>query len=150
MVCQKMGRIKMKEKRNVHLKVQELCDCYATTDPLKEMSTLSADADTDEAALKWLALAALHGVNNNAEKISISRAADGSVSVRATYRESDLPTPGPVVGQKVLQAVREITHMEEDKGKLPLALGIRDSSIEVRVAVKAKDGKEKVSITFPK
>ncbi len=30
----------MKEKRNVHLKVQELCDCYATNDPLKEMSVV--------------------------------------------------------------------------------------------------------------
>jgi hypothetical protein len=26
----------MKEKRNLHLKTQELCDCYATNDPLKE------------------------------------------------------------------------------------------------------------------
>lgn len=140
----------MKEKRNVHLKVQELCDCYATTDPLKEMSKIKNDADTDEAALKWLALAALHGVNSNAEKIAISRSADGNVTVRAAYRESELPTPGAAVGQKVLQAVREITHLAEDKGKLPLALGIRDSSIEVTMAVKAKDGKEKVTISFPK
>ena len=58
----------MKEKRNLHLKVQELCDCYATTDPLKEMSNVKNDVDKDEAALKWLALAALHGVNHNAKK----------------------------------------------------------------------------------
>ncbi|MFC1814353.1 hypothetical protein ACFL0M_00110 [Thermodesulfobacteriota bacterium] len=61
----------MKEKRNPHLKVQELCDCFATTDLLKEMSALKGDADIDEAALKWIALAALHGINANAEKISI-------------------------------------------------------------------------------
>ncbi len=30
----------MKDKRNLHLKVQELCDCYATSDPLKGMSLL--------------------------------------------------------------------------------------------------------------
>ena len=47
----------MKEKRNLHLKVQELCDCYATNDPLKEMSEIKADSDKDEAAVKWLALA---------------------------------------------------------------------------------------------
>ena len=53
----------MKEQRNVHLKVQELCDCYATNDPLKEMSEIKNDGDKEEAALKWLALAALHGVS---------------------------------------------------------------------------------------
>jgi hypothetical protein len=37
----------MKEKRNLHLKVQELCDCYATTDPLKEMSDLGKDKDRE-------------------------------------------------------------------------------------------------------
>jgi len=28
----------MRDKQSLHLKVQEMCDCYATTDPLKEMS----------------------------------------------------------------------------------------------------------------
>ena len=46
----------MKDKRSLHLKVQELCDCYATTDPLKEMSIVKDDEDQDEAGLKWLAL----------------------------------------------------------------------------------------------
>ncbi|CAB1076468.1 hypothetical protein D1AOALGA4SA_4264, partial [Olavius algarvensis Delta 1 endosymbiont] len=73
----------MKEKRNVHLKVQELCDCYATNDPLKEMSLVKNDGDKDEAAVKWLALAALHGVNNNAKEISITRSDSGEVSVTA-------------------------------------------------------------------
>ena len=48
----------MKEKWNLHLKIQELCDCYATTDPLKEMSNVKNDADKHEAALKWVALSA--------------------------------------------------------------------------------------------
>ena len=63
----------MKEKRNVHLKVQELCDCYATNDPLKEMSVVKNDENKDEAAVKWLALAALHGVNNNAKEVTVTR-----------------------------------------------------------------------------
>ena len=63
----------MKEKRNLHLKVQELCDCYASTDPLKEMSEVPNEADLEEGALKWVALAALHAVNNRAKKITISR-----------------------------------------------------------------------------
>ena len=139
----------MKEKRNLHLKVQELCDCYATTDPLKEMAGVKDDSDSDEAALKWIALAALHGVNNNAEKISITRSPDGGVKVTAQYRKTDLPSPGSDAGKKIIEAVREITHLEGDKGKLPLALGIRDSSIELSIRVKSKDDKERITFKFP-
>ncbi len=139
----------MKEKRNLHLKVQELCDCYSTTDLLKEMSVIKDDADQDEAALKWVALAALHGINDNADSISISRYKDGKVTVTAKYRKSELPSPGSEVGQNVIQAVREITHLEGNKGKIPFSLGIRESSIDLTIKVKAKEDKERVTIKFP-
>ena len=139
----------MKEKRNVHLKVQELCDCYATNDPLKEMSVVKNDGDKDEAAVKWLALAALHGVNNNAKEVILTRSNDGEVRVAAKYRESELPSPGSEVGIKIMEAVREITHIEGRKGKSPLALGIRNDSIELEVKMKQKEGEEKVTIKFP-
>jgi hypothetical protein len=139
----------MKEKRNLHLKVQELCDCYATTDPLKEMSTLGHDKDQEEAALKWLALAALHGVNHNAEEITISRNKKGDVKVVAKYRETELPSPGSAVGQKIMSAVREITHIEGERGKTILALGMRNDSLELKVKIKVKGQHEKVAIEFP-
>jgi hypothetical protein len=140
----------MKEKRNLHLKVQELCDCFATTDPLKEMSALGHDKDKEEAALKWLALAALHGVNDSAEEITISRDSKGQVTVVAKYRESELPSPGSEVGRKILSAVREITHIEGEQGKTVLALGMRNDSLEFKVKVKAKGEQERVTIEFPK
>jgi len=140
----------MKEKRNLHLKVQELCDCYATTDPLKEMSVLGKDKDKEEAALKWLALAALHGVNQNAEEITVSRDAKGQVKAVAQSRETELPSPGAEVGQKIMAAVREITHIEGDKGKTILALGMRNDSLELKVKIKVKGEKEEVAIEFPK
>ncbi len=139
----------MKEKRNLHLKVQELCDCHATSDPLKEMSVVQNDSDKEEAALKWLALAALHGVNNNAKEVTISRYGDGSVRVTAQYRESELPTPGTEVGSKVMEAVREITHIEGSEGKSQLALGIRNDSIALQVKMKEKEGRERVTLKFP-
>jgi hypothetical protein len=139
----------MKEKRNLHLKVQELCDCYATTDPLKEMAALGGDKDKEEAALKWLALAALHGVNDNAESLTISRNSKGEVKVVARYRESELPSPGSDVGRKIMSAVREITHIEGDKGKTALALGMRNDSLELKVKIKVKGESEKVEIEFP-
>ena len=138
----------MKEKRNLHLKVQELCDCYATNDPLKEMSTVKNEEDKDEAAIKWLALTALHGVNGNAKNITITRSKDGEISVTAKYRESELPSPGSEVGTKIIKAVREITHIEGDKGKTLLALGIRNDSIEIQVEMKSEEGQEKVTLNF--
>ncbi|MGB9441086.1 MAG: hypothetical protein WCB15_24305 [Desulfobacterales bacterium] len=139
----------MKEKRNVHLKVQELCDCYATNDPLKEMSTVKNEGDKDEAALKWLALSALHGVNSNAETITITRTKDGDIDVTAKYRESELPSPGSDIGAKIIAAVREITHIEGKKGKTPLALGIRNDSIEIQVKMDSEEDKETVTLNFP-
>jgi hypothetical protein len=139
----------MKEKRNLHLKVQELCDCYATTDPLKEMSVVKNEDDREEGALKWLALAALHGVNNNAKEVTLSRSSDGNIRVTAKYRESELPSPGKEVGKRILDAVREITHIEEGKGKMPLALGIRQDSLDLQVKFKIKKDKEEVTISFP-
>ncbi|MFO7495909.1 MAG: hypothetical protein R6X05_09805 [Desulfobacterales bacterium] len=139
----------MKEKRNLHLKVQELCDCYASTDPLKEMSEVKNESDLEEGALKWVALAALHGVNSSAKKITITRTPQGDVKVTAKYRTAELPSPGKIIGDKVFTALREITHIETEKGKTPLALGIRDSSLEVKIAFKSKDEGETVSLKFP-
>jgi hypothetical protein len=139
----------MKEKRNLHLKVQELCDCYATNDPLKEMSQIKRDSDKEEAALKWLALAALHGVNDNAKEVIISRSTDGEIKVTAKYREAELPSPGPEIGEKIIGAVREITHIEGGKGKTPLALGIRQDSIELEIKMKSIDKGDMVTIKFP-
>ncbi len=138
----------MEDKRNFHLKVQEMIDCYAETDPLKEMSTLAQDEDKEEAALKWLGLVALHGINNNAEKISLKQK-EGKLVVEAEYRESELPSPGPEVAEKIFEVLKNITHIEDEKGKTSLALGLRDSSVDLGVKIKTKEGKNKLSIKFP-
>ena len=140
----------MLDKRNLHLKVQELCDCYAGTDHLKEMCLVPKDEDRDEAALKWIALAVLHGVNANADKIKISIDEDGQVSVTAEYRKASLPSPGSEIGRKAIDAIRQIAHFEKDKEKGPLALGIRNDSLELQVEVKRKDGEESASLKFPR
>jgi hypothetical protein len=48
-----------------------------------------------------------------------------------------------------LEAVREITHIESDKGKTPLALGIRNDSIEIQVELTSEEGNENVTLNFP-
>ena len=139
----------MKDSDNLHLKVQALCDCYSTTDPLKEMSDINDNDSPLDSALKWLALAVLHGVNSNADKISIKQSKDGAVKVMAEYRDTELPSPGPEVGSKVFEAIREITHLEGSKGKTGLAMGLKDSSLDLKLKVKDKGDQKKVSITFP-
>lgn len=138
----------MKDSGSLHLKLQELCDCFATTDPLKEMSTVKNAADKEEAALKWLALAVLHGVNHNAEKIKIKKSDDGDVAVTAEYRKTELPSPGSEVAEKIIASLIGITHLEGGEGKTQLALGIRDSSISLTIKMKSKDGGKKVTIGF--
>lgn len=139
----------MKEKRNLHLKMQELCDCYSTTDPLKEMSILQQEPDQEDAELKWLALAALHGINSNASKITVTRGNSGDLAVTAEYRKTDLPSPGPDLAHKIIEALRGITHLEEGKGKSQLALGLRDSSVDLGIKVKTTPDGETVTIKFP-
>lgn len=139
----------MKDTSSLHLKVQEHIDCFAQSDPLKEMSVIAADADADAAAVKWLALAALHGINHNARKISVTRNGDGRVQVVAEYRDTELPSPGTAVGARIIDAMRRIIHLEEEKGKSILALGVRDGSIDLKVKVEKKGDRETMSLKFP-
>lgn len=140
----------MKDSRNYHLKVQEMCDCLLSTDPLREMSVLKSDEDQEEAAVKWLALAVLYGIDSNAKRISISATDDGDVKVVAKFRKSELPSPGKEVGRKIFELVKQIAHFDGDEGTTPLAVGIRDSSLEVGLS-SAKEGDEQVvTLRFPK
>jgi hypothetical protein len=139
----------MKNTTSPHLKVQEHIDCFAQSDPLKEMATIHGETDAEAAAVKWLALATLHGINNNARRISVTRNGDGQVRVVAEYRDTELPSPGPATGGRIIEAIRKMTYIEAEKGKSDLALGVRDSSIDLKIKVEKKDGRETVSLKFP-
>jgi hypothetical protein len=139
----------MKDATNTHQKVQELCDCFATTDPLKEMSEVGLAPASEEAALKWIALAVLHGINSNAEKISLTTTGKGEVKVNAEYRTAELPSPGVEVGKKIVEAMRAMTHMEKDREKMTLAFGIRNNSMDLKIKSRHEGGDDRITITFP-
>ncbi len=139
----------MQDKSSLHLKVQELCDCYATNDPLEEMSRLANDENKEEAALKWIALAALHAVNAGAKKITLSVDDNGEVKATAKYREAVLPSPGQEIGRKIIEDVRAIMHFEKGKQKGPLALGIRNDSLEIGVSASKDKHEEEIELKFP-
>ena len=139
----------MKDAANTHQKVQELCDCFATTDPLKQMSEVGLAPASEEAALKWIALAVLHGINSNAEKISLTTTKKGEVKVTAEYRTAELPSPGAEVGKKIIEAMRAMTHMEKDREKMTLAFGIRNNSMDLKIKSRHEGGDDRITITFP-
>ncbi len=139
----------MKESNNPHLKVQELCDCYAEADPLKEMSDIIHEPVTEEAAMKWLALAILHGINSSAKKITLTQENKGPVEITAKYRTAHIPSPGDKTGAQILALLRTITHLDADKGKRTLAFGFRENSMELEVKIKKEDNSEKITIHFP-
>ncbi len=139
----------MKHTSSIHQKVQSLCDCFATTDPLKEMSEIALHPESEEAALKWIALAVLHGINTNAEKISLMSTKDGKVKVTAEYRTAELPSPGADVGKKVVEMIRDMTHMEKDKEKVALAFGFRNNSMELKIKSRHEGSDDKITINFP-
>ena len=83
------------------------------------------------------------------KKISISKSNDGEMKVAAEYRKLDLPNPGSEIGEKVIEAFRRITYLEGDTGKTPLAIGVRDGSIEINVKLKKEENGESVTLKFP-
>lgn len=141
----------MKDKETLHRKAQELVDCFATTDPLKEMSKLQAEEGREEAPIKWLALAVLHGINANAKEISVRKLKDGKVKVFAEYRESELPSPGTAIGDKIFESLRGITHLEGEKDETVLAMGVREGSVDLSLKIKRdKSGEEEITLKFPR
>ncbi len=138
----------MLDKRTLHMKVQEQCDCFATSDPLSEMGALGKEPEIEEGALKWIALAVLHGIDRNAESISLRRTAGGKLLATAKYRESELPAPPAQIGGKVFDVARAITHID-DKGRTPVVIGIRDSSIEIEFKLDRDGDEEEVVLKFP-
>ncbi len=139
----------MRDSSNIHQKVQEMCDCFATNDPLKEMSKLQSESDTKEAVTKWVALAILHGINSNAEEISIEQTKSGSVKVVAEYRKAELPPPETAVSQEIITTVKEMIHADSSQSESPLAIGVRNNSMELQVRTREESGDNKVTIKFP-
>lgn len=139
----------MRDSSNLHQKVQEMCDCFATNDPLKEMSKMQHEKDIDEAAIKWIALAILHGINNNAEEISIEQTKTGGVKVVAEYRKAELPPPDDNISKNIINTLKDIIHVDSSQGDSTLALGLRDGSMDLHIRTRDEGGDSKATIKFP-
>ncbi len=138
-------------ERNYHLKLQEMCDCYLETDFVKQMKGMagSAAGELEENSVKYLSLAIMYTVTEKAGKLSFKKK-DGDVSVKVKGEEKiSLPAPSVEQFDKIAEIMRAILHIEEDKGEMLLALGLRSGDLELLVKVKQRPGKESVKIKFP-
>jgi hypothetical protein len=136
---------------NYHLKLQEMCDCYLETDYLAKMQGMvgAETKDVDEDAIKYLALAMLYAITRKAEKLSLKKKADElTVRIKAEQKE-DLPIPSGLVLDKVFQILREILHIEENKGEMDLSLGLRTGEVNVHVKSRREGDRQSLKIKFP-
>lgn len=139
----------MRDSSNLHQKVQDMCDCYTNNDPLKEMSKLQLESEAEDAAIRWLSLAVLHGLGNNAEEISIEKSQGGKVRVVAEYRRAELPSPDAAVSDAILQAVKDIIHVDSSQGESTLAFGFKNNSFDLKIKTREEGPDHKVTIRFP-
>ncbi len=129
---------------NLHLKLQEMCDCYLETDFLPQLSRFGGQPgpDPDDEALRYLALALMRTITEQAGELSLKKE-DGNVKVKVKQRErkEELPSPPIALFDRIVAAVRAILHIEGEKGESEMALGLQNGSVEMRVKLKEKDGK---------
>jgi hypothetical protein len=140
-----------KISRNYHARLQEMCDCYMETDYRKEMEVMASQSsvDMEEDALKYLALSILYATTEKAKKLSFKKKkGEPKVTVKAEER-MELPTPPGEIADKIFEIMRSITHLEEQKGREPFSLGLRDGRMELGVKVKKEEEKESLKLSFP-
>jgi len=138
----------MTTERSYHLRLQEFCDCFMETDPKKELEKASAGisgdptGDLDELALKFLGLAIFYGASEKAK--------DGKVLFTVDAKgEYQLPPPSLRVSDRVIHIARSITHIDGDKGKLPVSMGLRNDRIDLTFQFDRKSEGESFTISFP-
>jgi hypothetical protein len=146
----------IKDDRNYHQRLQEFCDCYLETDPKKELEKaakgVSGDpsGDLDELALKFLGLGIFYGAAEKAKKISLQRSKDGKVLFSIESRgEYQLPAPSLRVADRIISIARSITHIDEDQGREPVSLGLRNDRMDITFQFDRKAGGEFFHIIFP-
>ncbi len=143
-------------ERNLHKRLQEMCDCYLETDYKKELMIISEQGvsgdvtgDVTEVALKYLALAILYALEERARRLFIGKADGAIISYIDNDQRHTLPEPSQDITNEVLDIIREITHLESEDATEPFSLGIRESRIELQIDVHREAGEEHIVLKFP-
>lgn len=137
---------------NLHLKLMEMCDCYLGTDYAATIQQVAdaPSADTQEDALRYLALAILLTLTEKARQLSLKRKKDKiTVTIKHDAEKTALRPPTRHVFDRIIAIMRSIIHLDEDKGGLPLILGLKNDQIEVQVKIERTADKETLKVKFP-
>ena len=138
---------------NSHLKLQEMCECYLETDFTRQLNAMvkGSSKDLEEDAVKYLALAIMHGVSDRARSLKLKKKKDGTIKAGLTVDEKkvSLPAPSSELFERLVGVIRSILHFEADGGTMPLSLGLRNSDIELVVKLKEKEGETSLKLSFP-
>ncbi|MHB1013845.1 MAG: hypothetical protein ACYC2W_01010 [Desulfurivibrionaceae bacterium] len=137
---------------NLHLKLMEMCDCYLGTDYAATIQKVAdaPSADTQEDALRYLALALLFTLTEEGRQLSLKRKNDKiTVTIRHDAEKIALRPPPRPVFNRIIAIMRAILHLEEDKGGMPLTLGLKNDRIEVQVKLERTADKETLKVKFP-
>jgi hypothetical protein len=121
------------------------------TDFQKQLQALAGagGGDLEENAIKYLSLAIMYTLTEKAGKLSLKKEDDRVKVVIKGDSKITLASPAVEMFDKIVEIIRAILHIEEDKGELPLALGLRSGDLELQVKVKRKSQKEAVKMKFP-
>jgi hypothetical protein len=137
---------------NLHLKLMEMCDCYLGTDYAATIQKVAdgPSADTQEDALRYLALALLYTLTEEASQLSLKRKKDKvTVTIKHDNEKIALRPPARPVFNTIISMMRTILHLEEDKGGMALTLGLKNDQIEVQVKIERTTDKETLKVKFP-
>jgi hypothetical protein len=134
---------------NPHLKLQEMCDCYLETDFRLQLAKLCKQPgpDQDEEAIRYLALALMHTITEQARKLSMKREKlEVKVKVESDGEKHSLPAPPVALFNRMVATVRAILHLEGEKGESQLSLGLRNGEVAMRV--KIRENGDEVALRF--
>ena len=137
---------------NLHLKLIEMCDCYLETDFKAQIqrAATAEPGDIDEDSIKYLALAIMYALTENADKLNFkSKKGQVTVTMKNYGDKTALKAPSIEVFKRIVAMIRAILHLEEDKASMPLALGLRSGEIEIQVKVERGSNKEALRLKFP-
>jgi len=101
-------------------------------------------------ALKFLCLTILYGIKESAKKITLTK--QGRDEVRLDIEAAGkyvLPAPRADIADEIFKVMRSITHLESERGKEVLSLGLRNDRLELTVEFASAAGENTLTISFP-
>ena len=149
----------MERTRSPHVKLQEFVDCFLGTDHKKELETFSdphltrpTRENVPDEALRYLALALLYALDEQAKDISFVRKHPDRALCRMTGDKFyDIPAPREEIAMALFEQIEEMAGMNSTKRNGKLIVGLKNDEIDLSISSTVTDsGEEKILIQLPR